>query len=100
MPPIIASVTAAAAGALILVSMTPEIAANWRDPRRALGQSPWRSGLQAAGNLIWVMHGIATYNVSLSLVASLGTLLAAILLTQAWRARRRVRQSRGITRTR
>jgi len=50
--------------------------------------------------LIWVMHGIATYNVSLSLVASLGTLLAAILLTQAWRARRRVRQSRGITRTR
>jgi hypothetical protein len=86
---ILASASAWVAGALILISMAPEIVSNWRSPRRAIGQSPWRSALQAAGNLLWAVNGLATGNTDLTLVAGLGSLLAAILLVQALGARLR-----------
>jgi uncharacterized protein with PQ loop repeat len=76
------------AGILLLMSSTPQLAANLRDPELAKHQSPARNFLQCSGNFLWLIYAIMADVQAMKVFAALGTIMAAALFMQVIYARR------------
>lgn len=82
-----------AAGATTLVSSVPQLIANLKDQELARGQSLSRNCLQASGNALWLVYGVAVGSASMMTFAGLGCLMASCLAFQTYRVQFRWRET-------
>jgi hypothetical protein len=83
-----AAATAAAAGAVTLSAIVPEIVKYARTPHLGVGVVLERTKLQATGNALWVLHAAWTANLWLGTMTGIGCALALVLHAQGLRGRR------------
>ncbi len=84
-----------AAGATTLVSSVPQLIANLRDQNLARGQSLSRNCLQASGNALWLVYGIAVGSNAMATFAGLGCVMASCLAMQTCRVQLSWRKTGG-----
>ncbi|MEM9433187.1 MAG: hypothetical protein AAGA12_04640 [Pseudomonadota bacterium] len=90
MNPLTIEMIGLAAGLTNLSSSIPQLIANLRNPDAASKQSPSRNACQCAGNVLWLVYGIAVNSVAMMIFSTLGSVMAGLLLAQVLSAARSV----------